>query len=83
MCFSCICLFALYVLVFAIFSSSWCRGLAAVCDCDTPWTFLLTFLAVVVQIILILAFLYIYTWDRLGGVGILDLGTYYPLPYPG
>ena len=24
------------------FSSSWCRRLAAVCDCDTPWTFLLT-----------------------------------------
>ena len=26
------------------FSSSWRRGLAAVCDCDIPWTFLLTFL---------------------------------------
>ena len=24
--------------------SSWCRGLAAVCDCGSPWTFLLTFL---------------------------------------
>ena len=24
------------------FSSSWCWGLAAVCDCGTPWTFLLT-----------------------------------------
>ena len=23
--------------------SSWCRGLAAVCDCGSPWTFLLTF----------------------------------------
>ena len=22
--------------------SSWCRGLAAVCDCGMPWTFLLT-----------------------------------------
>ena len=22
-------------------SSSWCLGLAAVCDCGTPWTFLL------------------------------------------
>ena len=39
MCFSCICLFVLYVLVFVI----WCRGLAAVCDCGTLWTFLLTF----------------------------------------
>ena len=38
-----VCLF-LYVLVFVIFSSSWCRGLAAVCDCGTPCTFLLTFL---------------------------------------
>ena len=25
------------------FSSSWCRGLTAVCDCGTSWTFLLTF----------------------------------------
>ena len=25
-------------------SSSWCRGLAAICDCGTPWTFLLTLL---------------------------------------
>ena len=40
----CICLFVLYVLVLSYFSSSWCRGLAAVCDCDIPWTFLLTFL---------------------------------------
>ena len=23
---------------------SWCLGRAAVCDCDTPWTFLLPFL---------------------------------------
>ena len=43
MCFSCICLCVLYVFVFVIFSSSWCRGLAAVCDCGTPLTFLLTF----------------------------------------
>ena len=28
----------------SFFSSSWCRGLAAVCDCGTPWTFLLTYL---------------------------------------
>ena len=33
MCFSCICLFVLYVLVLLCFSSSWCRGLAAICDC--------------------------------------------------
>ena len=25
-------------------SSSWCLGRAAVCDCGTPWTFLLPFL---------------------------------------
>ena len=25
------------------FSSSWCRGLATVCDCGTSWTFQLTF----------------------------------------
>ena len=37
-------LFVLYGLVFVIFSSYWCRGLAVVCDCGTPWTFLLTVL---------------------------------------
>ena len=26
------------------FSSSWCQGLAAACDCGPPWTFILTFL---------------------------------------
>ena len=31
-------------LVLSVFSSSWCLGRAAVCDCDTPWTFLLPFL---------------------------------------
>ena len=42
-----VCLFVLYGLVFVIFLFllvSGCRGLAVVCDCDTPWTFLLTFL---------------------------------------
>ena len=34
--------FFLYWLVFVIFSFSWCLGLAVVCDCGTPWTFLLT-----------------------------------------
>ena len=28
----------------SFFSSSWCQGLAAACDCGIPWTFLLTFL---------------------------------------
>ena len=37
-----VCLFVLYLLVFVIFSSSWCLGLAVVCDFGTPWTFLLT-----------------------------------------
>ena len=41
MCFLCICLFVLHVLVLSFFS--WCRGLAAVSDCGTPSTFLLTF----------------------------------------
>ena len=44
MCFLCICLFVLYGLGFVIFSSSWRRGLAVICDWDTPWTFLLTVL---------------------------------------
>ena len=33
-----------HVSFLSFFSSSWCRGLAAVCDCGTAWTFLLTFL---------------------------------------
>ena len=28
------------------FSSSWCLGRAAVCDCGTPWTFSLTFFCI-------------------------------------
>ena len=27
----------------SVTSSSWCLGMAAVCDCGTPWTFLLPF----------------------------------------
>ena len=34
---------------FSFFSSSWCQGLAAACDCDTPWIFLLTFFHVLRQ----------------------------------
>ena len=30
-------------LVLSVSSSSWCLGRAAVCDCGTPWTFLLLF----------------------------------------
>ena len=45
MCFSCICLFVLYVLILLFsLSLSWFRVLAAVCDCGSPWTFPLTFL---------------------------------------
>ena len=35
MCFSCICLFVLYVLVLSFFFSTWCQGLAVVCNCGT------------------------------------------------
>ena len=30
-------------MVLSVSSSSWCLGRAAVCDCGTPWTFLLLF----------------------------------------
>ena len=30
--------------VLSVSSSSWCLGWAAVCDCGTPWAFLLPFL---------------------------------------
>ena len=36
-CLFCACMFL------SFFSSSWCQGLAAVCDCGIPWSFLLTF----------------------------------------
>ena len=36
-------MFILYVLLLAIFSSSFRRELAAACDWDTPWAFHLTF----------------------------------------
>ena len=38
--------FVRFVLVWilSVSSSSWCLGRAAVCDCGTPWTFLLPFL---------------------------------------
>ena len=41
-----VCLFCA-CMILSFFSSSWCRGLAAVCDCGIPWTFLLTFLFIV------------------------------------
>ena len=42
LCFSCIvCLFYRRRFL-SFFSSSWCQGLTAACDCGTPWTFLLT-----------------------------------------
>ena len=42
MCFSCICLSVLHVLVFVLFLFLLVSGFAAVCNCGTPWTFLLT-----------------------------------------
>ena len=41
-CFSCVCSICAY-LVLSGSSSSWCLERAAVCDCGTPWTFLLPF----------------------------------------
>ena len=35
--------FVRFALVLSISSSSWCLERAAVCDCGTPWTFLLPF----------------------------------------
>ena len=39
-----VCLFST-CLFLSFFIFFWCRGLVAVCDCGTPWTFLLTFLS--------------------------------------
>ena len=40
-------LFDLRLFGFVCFSSSWCLGRAAVSECGTPWTFLLSFLVIV------------------------------------
>ena len=39
-------------LVLSVSSSSWCLGRAAVCDCATPWTFLLPFFFSIMNMIL-------------------------------
>ena len=41
-CFSYVCSICA-CLDLSVSSSSWCLGRAAVCDCGTPWTFLLLF----------------------------------------
>ena len=41
-CFSCLCLFILHVLISVFFSSSWRQWLVVACNCGTPWTSLLT-----------------------------------------
>ena len=45
---SAFCTFVRFVLVLdlSVSSFSWCLGRAAVCDCGTPWTFLLPFYSV-------------------------------------
>ena len=37
-----VCLFCASMIL-SFFSSSWCQGLAEVCNCGIPWTFLLIF----------------------------------------
>ena len=42
----------------SVSSSSWCLGRAAVCDCGTPWTFLLPFFVMcVLSVVVCLLFL--------------------------
>ena len=41
-CFSYVCSICA-CLVLSVSSSSWCLGRAVVCDCGTPWSFLLPF----------------------------------------
>ena len=43
MCFSCICLFVLFVLDFVLFLFLLVSGVGFRFDCDIPWTFLLIF----------------------------------------
>ena len=39
-----------FCLVLSVSSSTWCLGRAAVCNCGTPWSFLLSFLAKLILI---------------------------------
>ena len=41
--------YVLYVFVFVIFLFFLVSGVAAVCDCGTPWTFVLTFLKIILN----------------------------------
>ena len=41
----------------SVSSSSWCLGRAAVCDFDTPWTFLLPFFSLV--------YIKLYCWEQM------------------
>ena len=41
MCFSCVCLFILHAQISVLLLFLLVSGLAAACDCDTTWTFLL------------------------------------------
>ena len=43
-------LFDLCFLALLVSSSSWCLGRAKVCDCGTPWAFLLSFICILFQI---------------------------------
>ena len=38
-----LCLVYIFFMRLSVSSSSWCLGRAAVCDCGTPWMFLLPF----------------------------------------
>ena len=42
-------LFGLCLLYLSVSSSSWGLGRAAVCDCGTPWTFLLPFFQIAIE----------------------------------
>ena len=65
-----VCLFYMrYVL--SLYSFSWCLGLAAACDCVTPWTFNLTFVAqgynglgTTCYVSSILSSTVLFTWER-------------------
>ena len=58
---------SVHVLDWSVSSSSWCLGRAAVCDCDTPWTFLLPFLHVVSW-----CFTFVCSWNITNGIRVME-----------
>ena len=79
-CFSYVC--SIWVcLDLSVSSSSWCLGRAAVCDCGTPWTFLLPFFFTLIAFTLFSLYLLVHAlcWFTVPTSTSLCLGVWFYL----